>query len=172
MKSKMLLALAGLLIVSMVVISPVSAKKVIYRASGTLDEYNPASTNPTVLWDWIVVGTWSIKINKDGGVHFRAWYLEVNGPDNEIDIPGTLDLFIIVLKEVTSGPIISGDNCEFVGNLVFYKFGHDLATGKPKLYILDFPNARIVTDDSGIWIYLPTVQAVWTIGGSTLSIHY
>jgi len=172
MKSKMLLALAGLLIVSMVVVSPVSAEKVIYRASGTLDEYNPLSTNPRVLWDWIVVGGWRIKIDEDGEVDFRACYLEKNGPDNEIDIPGTLDLFIIVLKEVTSGPIISGDNCEFVGDFVFYKFGHDLATGKPKLFLLDFPDATIVTDDSGIWIYLPTIQEVWTIRGSTLSIHY
>jgi len=172
MKSKMLLALACLLMVSVLVISPASAEKVIYRANGTLDEYNPASTNPNVLWDWIVVGSWSIKIDEDGEVDFRARYLEENGPDNEIDIPGTLDKFIIALEEVTSGPIIIGDNCEFVGNLVFYKYGWDLATGKPKLYTLYFPDAMVVTTDSVIRIYLPTVQAVWTIRGSTLSIHY
>ncbi|MFQ6080938.1 MAG: hypothetical protein ACE5OW_04655 [Candidatus Bathyarchaeia archaeon] len=149
MKSKILLALAGLLIVSTLFISPVSAQSpVIYRANGTLDEYNPGVTAE------IFVGSWRIKI-KDNKVNFKARYLELNVVEQ---IPGTKDKFRLVLTDVTTISI-SGSQCEIEGTLVFYKRGFDPVTGEFGFYTFSF-TTKITIDPSEIQIdFLPPVPS-------------
>ncbi|MFX1513317.1 MAG: hypothetical protein ACFFCQ_12085 [Promethearchaeota archaeon] len=168
MKSKIFLVLSGLLIVSIPVISPVSAQSIIFRANGTLDEYNP-TLPPVFLIDTIILGSWSIKINENYNVNFKAQFLEENGLENPGDMPGTLDKFRINLID---GIVINIDDStsEVKGTLIFDKSSWDINTGKPKFRTIVFENTGIVIDSSGIRIYLPIVPGMWIIGGSTLSI--
>ncbi len=166
MKSKMLLGLAGLLIVSMLAISLVSGESVIYRANGTLDTYNP--DYPGYGDAMVVVGSWAIKI-EDGAVDFKARYLEENILE---EIPGTIDKFMLVLTSVDS-VTIDGSNCEILGTIVWYKIGWDHETGKPKFQWPYFDTySKITINTSGIWIDIWFSDGIWEIEGSTLSIHY
>ncbi|NIT56322.1 MAG: hypothetical protein GWN00_08835 [Aliifodinibius sp.] len=165
MKSKMLLALAGLLMVSVLFISPICAQSVTYRANGTLDGYNP------VVWFHdnceIVVGGWTIKIYDDS-VDFKAWYLEENILE---EIPGTLDKFRLSL---TDGTVVGSTDGTVVvqGTIDVHKIGWDPATGKPKITTSTWAPATITIDTSGIEIDIPSDPDTWEIGGITLSIRY
>jgi len=163
MKSKMLLALASLLIVSMVVTSPVSAQGVTYQAFGTLDEYNPDI--PELNRARLVGGIWRINI-KDDAVNFRSFHVELNV---EEQIPGTYDVFRLVLTEVTD-VTIDDSHCEIEGTLVLYKIGFEPYTGEFGFWTIELDGATITIDPSGIWIYWPPWEP-WAIGGSTLFIR-
>ena len=167
----MLLSLASLLIVSTLVISPVSAKKVVYRANGTLDQYNDPMYDGAIVFQ----GSWNIKIKENNEVDFEVRFLEKN--INE-EIPGTFDKFKIVLTQLDSLDI-TDSVCVIEGTLVWHKTGWDLEA--PDGYIGDPPGniyfrefsmvVRITIDPSDLLI-------VWDIDnnigfeGSTLSIHY
>jgi hypothetical protein len=170
----MLVMLAGLVIVSMLVVPTASARyilpdDVVYRAWGTLDEYNPD-------YGWsgncrIIGGVRRLRISVDGAVAFTYCYLEENIQE---EIPGTIDTWIIILKEVITPPLtIIEDECEFVGLVVVYKFGWDTATGKRKVWTWEEPN-RIKTTASGIWINWSEgpFPLDWEVRGSTRFIHY
>ena len=175
MKSPMVLALACFLMIPMLAISPASAERVIYRANGTLDRYNPDSED-IVHWDTIVVGRWTIKISEDHGeyeVDFVAFYMEKNGPPpHPLDeIEGTLDKFKVVVDEPTVSTL-EDDICVIEATLIFHKTGWDPETGRPLFSTLIFSSSQIRIDSSRIEIDLEMfTQAPWEIDGSTLSIH-
>lgn len=163
MNRKVLGALAGLLMVALLVISPVSAQAQtsLFRASGSLDAYNPSNAGLTAQ---IVVGSWNVKISQLE-VDFRARYLEENTIE---EIPGTKDVFRLSFSEVT-GVTVVGSSAEIEGTLEFAKKGWDPATGKPRFGTLVFPGSRITIDESAILFFLiPGLD--WIIIGSTRSI--
>ena len=122
MKSRMLLVLAGLLMISMLAISPAYAQGVIYEANGTLDEYIEGTTAE------VYRGRWRIRI-EGNDVTFRGWYLELNLDE---EIPDTLDWFRLRLIP-TSEPTIDGGVCTVEGDLVFRKLGWDNEEFGPNL---------------------------------------
>ncbi len=175
MKSKMLLALAGLLIGSILFITPASAQPhVIYLANGTLVEYEDAWTAE------IVRGWWNVEFIGDK-VEFSAFYRELNNDEWENSPVGTIDTFELTLIDYISVEIID-DECTISGaTLHVTKIWWNLATGKPEpVKAYWFPDmVRTVTiDESSIEIDLePADPADWQwqdfdIIGSTLSIHY
>jgi hypothetical protein len=166
MKSKLLLALTGLLIVSMLVISPTSARKADYKAVGTLDSYlDPLPAE-------VFKGVWKIRI-ENGEVEFKARYLEKNIGE---EIPGTLDRFTFVIT-VSDFSIVDGV-CEINGNSVWHKIGWDNPIAHDGPNYVDLPGSHymwswewpmsITIDGDGIEILIPEGGIV----GSTLSIHY
>jgi len=171
MKSKMLLALACLLMVATLVISPASAKKATYKAVGTLEEY----VNPTTAV--VYCGIWGIRI-ESGEVEFKAAYLELNLAE---EIPGTLDTFILVLTEVTDLSVVDGV-CEINGTVHWFKIGwdHPDASGGPNYVDLPGPHytwswdwpVSITIDPNGILILFGAPTNELGIVGSTLAIRY
>jgi len=172
MKRKMLLVLAGLLIVSMLVISPVLAEDdVIYRANGKLEQYADAWSSE------IVNGRWNVEINEtdfDLTVKFFAFYRELNIDEAIENSPaGTIDTFKLTLVNYDSVEIID-DACTISGATIhFGKKWWNLATGKPERVGWEFFDREITIDESGILIDLePTLGQNFDISGPTLSIHY
>jgi hypothetical protein len=169
MKSRILLVLAGFLIVSMLAISPASAHEVVYTANGKLDEY------VVVMAAEVYRGHWRIRI-EDDKVIFRGWYLELNVDE---EIPGTLDFFRLDLIDA-SEPIIDDGECIVEGTLVFRKIGWDNPFGPTMPGYKDLPGARytakftfcaiITINPDGILIEFPAPEQ--GIAGSTSCIQY
>jgi len=172
MKSKMLLALAGLLIVSMLFISPVSAQKVVYRANGKLEQY--AGTD---LSAEVANGRWNVKIKEGDGPKvefFEAFYRELNIDEEAERSPaGTIDTFKLTLTYYESVEI-DDDECIISGATIHVeKKWWNLETGKPE-HIKDFAtwtDVEITIDSSEILIDLPWTTD-WDLSGPTLSVHY
>ncbi len=172
MKSKMLLALVGLLIVPTLVISPVLAEDdVVYRANGRLERYADAWSSE------VVNGRWNVEINQsDFGltVVFFAFYRELNIDEEVENSPaGTIDTFKLTLIDYDLVEI-SDDVCVVSGATIhFRKKWWNLATGKPERVEWELFDREITIDESGILIDLePAIGQNFDISGRTLSIHY
>ena len=169
MKKKTILLLSCVLIISMLAIPPVHAKKESYeyRANGKLVKYGVATTAAEV-----VNGRWSVKV-KDGEVDFKAFYRERNLDDTEQSPIGTIDEFWIYLDYVISYGIV-GDTLTIRGNFHVDKKWWILP-GHP-----DYPppvkwllpqdtlyDVEVIIDSSGIicWFY-------GQLQGPTLAIKY
>jgi len=173
-KSRMLLVLAGLLMISMLAISPAYAQGVIYEANGTLDEYIEGTTAE------VYRGRWRIRI-EGNDVTFRGWYLELNLDE---EIPDTLDWFRLRLIP-TSEPTIDGGVCTVEGDLVFRKLGWDNPMGPTLPNYRDLPgplytarftlDVSITIDPDTIvidFLGMPPDARAFGIVGSTLEISY
>lgn len=172
MTDRSFLALVVLLVVFVQAVLPLSAQvdSFLFRARGTLDEYNPLldlsgrGAGSSIIFG---VGNWAIEITEEHVVDFRGAYLEKNIFE---EIPGTIDRFELTLTDVT-GVRVNGDRVEVSGRLVFEKRGWNVLTGRPKFTTFHYP-ARLVIDSSRILIFLGPWEPDWVIRGSILSIFY
>ena len=136
-KSTILLCLIA---VSMVLVSPVSAKNgVIYKAQGSWEEYDPWDVHAEV-----VGGHWNINIRMVGEEYVVQWhsqYRELNlggeGAHEYDQAVGTIDHFKYYFSEIYS-VTISDDVCILEVNMMVHAKHHDPETLRPYWHWLDY----------------------------------
>ena len=139
MKKKSLILLI-LITASMVLATPVSAKKgVVYKAQGSWEEYDPGNVHAE-----IVGGHWNIEIrmvDEEYVIQWHSQHRELNlGGDgaHEYDqAVGTVDHFKYYFSDVYSVEI-SDDACILEVNLWVHAKHHDPETGRPYWHWLEY----------------------------------
>lgn len=147
MRKSSLVVLSLVVLLTSLVVLPVSAAKATYKAGGKVTAYADAWSSE------IVSGHWSVTV-EDGVVDFKVFYVERNLDWTVEDSPdGSIDLFWHTLTWAST-PSINDDALTFSCTMTITKL-KTMMDGSKEWVIWDTAELYVTIDEDGMWLDRP-----------------